>query len=237
MTAPSRRYKTVIIDDNELDRLSALAHARRFPFLEITGVFGSADEAIPRLLEEPADVLLLDIDMPGTSGLDLRRITGENSACIFITSFPDYAVESFELAALDFLVKPLDKPRFEKTMTRLQDYLALREKADLFECTLGDNSIFIKEGHDQVKVALHQIIYLEALKDYTRVVTPGKKYCVLSILGKLLQEAAFSSFVRIHRSYAVQKHFIEKITAREVTLKDITLPVGRSYKAALEALT
>ncbi|RYY62502.1 MAG: response regulator transcription factor [Chitinophagaceae bacterium] len=237
MSVPPRTYSTVIIDDNEIDRLSAVAHARRFPFLAITAVYASADEAIPFLEKDPPDVLLLDIDMPGTSGLALRRLLGEKSACIFITSFPDYAVESFELAALDFLVKPLDKTRFEKAMDRLHDYLELREKANLFECTLGGNSIFIKEGHNQVKVPLHEIIYLEALKDYTRVVTPKKKYCVLSILGKLLQEAAFSSFVRIHRSYAVQKHFIEKITAQEVFVKDITLPVGRSYKASLEGLT
>lgn len=236
MSAPTRRYRTIIIDDNEIDRLSAVAHARRYPFLNISGVYASADEAIPFLQRETAEVLLLDIDLPGTSGLDLRKLHGDNAACIFITSFPAYAVESFELAALDFLVKPLDKVRFEKAMLRLKDYLEIREKADLFECSAGGNHIFIKDGHDQVRIPLHDIIYLEALKDYTRVVTPNKKYCVLSILGKLLQEAAFSTFVRIHRSYAVQKHFIDKITSQEVFVKDIVLPVGRSYKAALENL-
>ncbi|RYY55370.1 MAG: response regulator transcription factor [Chitinophagaceae bacterium] len=236
MSLPHRTYRTVIIDDNEIDRLSAVAHTRRFPFLEISGVYASADEAIPALAGNPPEVLLLDIDMPGTSGLELRRIHGDRAACIFITSYPSYAVESFELAALDFLVKPIDKLRFEKTMERLKDYLEIRDKAELFECSLGAGSIFIKDGHQQVKIPMHDIIYLEALKDYTRVVTPTKKYCVLSILGKLLQEAAFSSFIRIHRSYAVQKHFIQRITSQEVILKDITLPIGRSYKASVDGL-
>lgn len=236
MSLPHRTYNTVIIDDNEIDRLSALAHTRRFPFLEVSGVYESAEEAIPAMAANPPDVLLLDIDMPGTNGLDLRRIHGDRAACIFITSFPDYAIESFELAALDFLVKPIERTRFEKSMARLKEYLEIRDKAELFECSLGGGSIFIKDGHQQVKVPLHDIIYLEALKDYTRIVTPAKKYCVLSILGKLLQETAFSSFIRIHRSYAVQKHFIQRITSQEVFLKDITLPIGRSYKSSVEGL-
>ncbi len=232
----SRTYQTFIIDDNEIDRLSTTAYARRYPFLEIAGIYASADEAKAHIESIRPEVLLLDIDMPGTNGLEFRRSLGEAQACIFITSYPDYAVESFELAALDFLVKPLDNLRFQRAMVRLKDYLELREKAELFECSLGGSTIFIKEGHEQVKVQLHEILYLEALKDYTRIVTPGRKYHVLSVLGKLLQEAAFRTFIRIHRSYAVQRHFIDKITTQEVWLKDITLPVGRSYRSSLEGL-
>ena len=137
---------------------------------------------------------------------------------------------------VDFLVKPLEKERFDKAMNRLKDYLDIRHKAALFECSLGGDSIFIKDGHDQVKIQLHDIVYLEALKDYTRIVTEQKKYCVLSMLGNLLQENAFRKFVRIHRSYAVQKHFIRKLTAKQVFVNDVPLPIGRSYKNAAESL-
>jgi len=226
-------YNTIIVDDNEIDRLNTFMHARNYSFLNVIGRFGNAIDAFEFIEHNKVDVLLLDIDMPEMTGLEFRRKVGNTQACIFITSYPDYALESFELAALDFLVKPIQKDRFEMAMNRLHDYLDIVHKAALFECSLGGDSIFIKDGHNQVKVQLHDILYLEALKDYTRIVTSQKKYCVLSVLGNLLQEAAFKTFIRIHRSYAVQKHFISKISAQQVYLDSIVLPVGRTYKDSL----
>lgn len=229
-------YNTIIVDDNEIDRLSLQLQLKKYPFLHLAGVYASAEEALKEIKDKDVKVLLLDIDMPDIDGLELRKQLGNEQVCIFITSFPDYAVAGFELAALDFLVKPLDKERFALAMSRLADYLDIKHKAALFECSLGTDAVFIKDGHDQVKIQLHDILYLEALKDYTRIVTAQKKYCVLSILGNLLQEAAFKTFIRIHRSYAVQKHFIDRITAQQVFIDNIVLPVGRSYKSSLEEL-
>jgi two-component system, LytTR family, response regulator len=229
-------YHAIVIDDDEVDRLTTVAFARKYPFLHIAGVYASADEALKVIDKSQVQVLLLDIDMPGINGLEFRRLMRDIPACIFITSYPDYAVESFELAALDFLVKPVKADRFAHAMARLQNYLDIKQKAALFECSLGGDTVFIKDGHEQIKIKLHEIVYLEAMKDYTRVVTMGRKYCVLSSLGNLLHEAAFSTFIRIHRSYAVQKHFINKITAQQVFIDKIALPVGRSYKDGLEAL-
>lgn len=229
-------YNTIIVDDNEIDRLSLQLQLKKYPFLHLVGVYASAEEALREINDKDVKVLLLDIDMPGIDGLQLRKQLGTGQVCIFITSFPDYAVAGFELAALDFLVKPLDKDRFALTMSRLADYLDIKQKAALFECSLGADAVFIKDGHDQVKIQLHDILYLEALKDYTRIVTAHKKYCVLSVLGNLLQETAFKTFIRIHRSYAVQKHFIDRITAQQVFINNIALPVGRSYKSSLEEL-
>lgn len=236
MTTECRTYNTIIVDDNEIDRLSAQIQLKKYPFLHLVGIYASSEEAMAELLEKNVAVLLLDIDMPGISGLDLRRNLGSDQVCIFITSYPDYAVEGFELAALDFLVKPLQKDRFAMAMERLQSYLDIRHKAELFQCSVGGDSVFIKDGHNQIKIKLYDILYLEALKDYTRIVTSHKKYCVLSLLGNLLQEESFNKFIRIHRSFAVQKHFVEKITAHQVFINDIVLPVGRSYKTALDIL-
>ncbi len=232
-----RTYSTIIVDDNEIDRLNTQLRAKKYPFLNISGVYTSAEEALAAITETKPEVLLLDIDMAGLTGLELRRRLGNDQVCIFITSYPDYAIDGFELAALDFLIKPLDKSRFDLAMTRLQDYLDIKEKAALFECTLGADSIFIKDGHNQVKIQLHDIVYLEALKDYTRIVTRQKKYCVLSLLGNLLQEDSFKTFVRIHRSFAIQKNFVQKITAQQVFIENVSLPIGRSYKSVVDELT
>jgi len=236
MTALNKVYRCLIVDDNEIDRLTTVSFVKRYPFLQIDGVFESPIEAVRFAATSPPDVVFLDIDMPGLNGFELRKELQKVPVCIFITSYPEYALESFDLAALDFLVKPLKGDRFEKSMERLMRYLDVHHKAELLDYTIGDETLFIKDGHDHIKLQMHEIIYLEALKDYTGIITPQKKYCVLSPLGTMLKEKAFKSFIRIHRSYAVQKHFIKKIASREVTVNDILLPIGRSYKDELDRL-
>ena len=229
-------YNCVIIDDNEIDRLMVLAFVRKYPWLHVLGVYASASEALHSLQNSKIDVLFTDIDMPELSGLALRAQMLHIPICVFITAYPDYAAESFEVDAFDFLVKPLKGERFEHCMVRIQNYFEIKQKAELFEHSLGGNTVFIKDGHHQIKINLHDIVYLEALKDYTRIVTAAKKHSVLASIGLLLQDPAFQSFVRIHRSYAVQRHYIERITAQQVSGQNFSLPVGRSYKEVLQYL-
>lgn len=232
----NRQYSCILADDDEIDRLTNLSFIRQYPFIQVAGVYSSAEEALPALQNSIPDIAFLDVDMPGLSGLELRRRFDLIPACIFITAFPDYAVESFELAALDFIVKPVKADRFSRTMERVQEFFIIRDKASLLDHSLGADTIFIKDGHEQVKLQLHEIVYLEALKDYTRVVTVSGKHCVLSSLGHLLKEPAFRSFIRIHRSYAVQKNFIDRVKSQEIIVRNISLPVGRQFKDALAEL-
>lgn len=228
-------YNCVIVDDNEVDRLTTYSFAKRHSDLHVLGVAASAKEAMEFMESEPVDILFLDIDMPGMDGLELRKKFLEVPVCIYISSHPEHAVESFELDTLDFLVKPVKYTRFEDAIARIENFMEMRHKASLFEASLGGDAIYIKEGHNQVKVKLHDILYLEALKDYTLIVTSQKKHCVLSNLGTLLKEHNFGSFIRIHRSYAVQKQFIQKINTTEVLLNNnMLLPLGRSFKALLD---
>jgi two-component system, LytTR family, response regulator len=223
----------IIIDDNELDRLMAFSFVKKYPFLNICGVFSSASEALATIENNQIDVLFSDIDMPEMNGLELRTKLKNIPVCIFITSYPDYAAESFEVETFDFLIKPIKAERFENSMNRIQQYFEIKQKAELFEHSLGGNTVFIKDGHQQIKIHLHEIVYLEALKDYTRIVTTTKKHSVLSSIGNLLLESAFQSFLRIHRSFAVQPNYIDRISAQQVHIQDFTLPIGRSYKDAL----
>jgi len=122
-------------------------------------------------------------------------------------------------------------------MSRIEEFMEIKLKAQLFEASIGGDTIYIKEGYEQTKVKLHDILYLEALKDYTLIVTNQKRHCVLSSIGTLLKENHFQSFLRIHRSYAVQKQFIKKVLTNEVVLNNEALiPIGRSYKENLNIL-
>lgn len=234
----TKKYSCIIIDDDEIDRLTVVSFAKKFPVLDILGVFESAEDALPFIDTTDVDILFLDIDMPGLSGIEFRKKALEIPVCIFITAHPEHAVESFEIETLDFIVKPLKLDRFAQTVSRIEEFMEVKLKASLFEASIGGDTIYIKEGHEQTKVKLHEILYLEALKDYTLIITNKKRHCVLSSIGNLLKEDHFQSFIRIHRSYAVQKQFIQKINSSEIILNNnITIPVGRSYKENLNFIS
>ncbi len=230
-------FTCIVVDDDEIDRLTVLAFLSEYPQATVLDSFEEPAKALEVINHSKPDVIFLDVDMPGMSGLQLREQLMNVPACIFITSYPDYAVEGFEKQALDFLVKPVSGERFQRMMERLQDYLLLRKKASLLHHTIGADTVFIKEGHEEIKLQLHEILYLEAMKDYTAVMTANRKYLVATPMGSLIQSRPFEQFIRIHRSYAVPKHFIRRIGSEELELENaIRLPVGRTYKDALAAI-
>jgi two-component system, LytTR family, response regulator len=225
----------IIVDDDEVARLKILSVARNFPLIKIVGSYSSAESALLAIDKQKIDVLFLDIDLQTSSGLDLRKKLLTIPVCVYITSHPEYAVESFELDTLDFLVKPLQIERFAQTVIRIEEFLNIKQKASLYEMRFADDFIYIKEGYEQTKIHLHEILYLEALKDYTFLVTQKKRHCVFSGIGNLLKEAHFETFVRVHRSFAVQKQFILKVGSQNVTLiKNIIIPLGYSYRENLQ---
>ncbi|MCC6762119.1 MAG: response regulator transcription factor [Chitinophagaceae bacterium] len=225
----------IVVDDDDIDRLTTQAFLQGYPALQCVGAYASAADMLQAGQSLP-DVLFLDVDMPGMNGLDLRRQLMDVPACIFITAYPDYAVESFELEALDYMVKPLRHDRFASAVQRIESFIQVRRMAGLYSHSLGGETLFIKEGNEQVKLLLYDILYLEALKDYTRIVTVHSKHMVLANLGSLLQQAAFKSFVRIHKSYAVQQHCISRYTATTVEVNGQVLPMGRVYKLAVQQI-
>jgi two-component system, LytTR family, response regulator len=225
------KFNCIIVDDDEIDRLTVLSLAKRFDNLNVIGSFESPEKALEVIHKEKIDILFLDIDMPEINGLEFRKKALNIPVCIYITSHPEHAVESFELETLDFIVKPVKLDRFTQMMHRVVEFMEVKHKAELFELSIGGDTIYIKEGHEQTKVKLHDILYLEALKDYTLVVTNQKRHCVLSSIGNLLKETHFQSFIRIHRSFAVQKQYIDKKLTHEILLNNgVSIPIGRSYK-------
>ena len=122
------KISCIVVEDDEVDKLVVLAYLESYAFIEISGAFNSPKIALEASRINPPDCLLLDIDMPEMSGMQLRSQLIHIPACIFITSYPDFALEGFELAALDFLVKPFSAERFGKAISRLQDYITLKRK-------------------------------------------------------------------------------------------------------------
>jgi two-component system, LytTR family, response regulator len=233
--ADKKTYTCIIVDDSQMDRLAVQAFLEEYSFLKLAGSFASARESLEHIrVAGVPDAIFLDVDMPEKNGLELREELRIIPACIFVTAHPQFALEGFELAALDYLVKPLREDRFETAMRRLQEYLELHHKAELLDFTLGESTLFIKDGFNKVKLQINEIVYLEALKDYTGIITKHRKYCVLSPLGTLIKEKAFQSFVRIHRSYAIHRQAVSEISSKGVRVNDILLPIGKSYKDSVD---
>src|SRR5450432_4111073 len=115
----------MLVDDDEIDKLTTLSFLEEYSFLQVTGTYHHSSAALAAAQKKPPDVLFLDIDMPGMNGLQLREQLMHIPACIFITSYPDYALESFEMAAFDFLVKPFTHHRFQRSMERLKEYFTI----------------------------------------------------------------------------------------------------------------
>jgi len=227
------------VDDDLVSRVSLKSLIEKSGRYCICGIFGSAVEALVFLEKEKPDVLFVDIDMPNTSGLELRRKASEIPVCVFVTDHAEFAAESFELNTLDFLSKPVDISRFRQTTERIAAYIEILGKAEQYSRLEKETGEYVRVTENYRKVSLNtrEIAYLEAMKDYSRIVTRDKTYTVISGLGSLLEDERFHSFVRIHRSFAVQKSFVEKVGGGEISLVNgKSLPIGRTYRENVELL-
>lgn len=232
-----KQYSCIIVDDDEIDRLTVVSYAKKFPWISISGVFENAYTALSFLENNTTDIAFLDIEMPGASGIELRKKALTIPVCVFISSHFESAAETFEIQTLDFIVKPFKFPRFEQTMHRIEEFMNIKIKADLYEQTIGGDAIYVKSGTEKVKIRLHEILYLEALKNYTVIVTESDRHYVLKGLTEFLTDDFFRQFVRIHRSFAILPTNIKKVNSNEIELVNGTnLPVGRSYKNDLQNL-
>ncbi|WP_312765204.1 LytTR family DNA-binding domain-containing protein [Epilithonimonas sp.] len=228
-----KKIKCIVIEDQEVDRLMLQHLIKQQNILELVATVDSAENA-KHFIDDSIDLLFLDIDLPEMSGIDIRKTYQKIPACIFVSSHPEYAIETFELDTFDFISKPIKKERFEYSVHKLIDFFSMKEKSEYFDMLSGSQFLKIKEGHNVVQIKISDIIYLEALKDYTRLVTAQKKHCVLSSIGQILKEQHFSNFIRIHKSYAVPKHLITIKKSYEVVINNnINLPIGRAYKENL----
>ena len=229
--------KYLIVEDDEIDRISIETEADKFPFLKKIAACCHALEAVELISRHHPDVLFLDIEMPGMSGLQLvKMLTNRELLPVFITSHPEFALESYEIEAFDYLLKPLTASRFARCALRLQDFAGLRTKAFAFEQEQESGVLLIKQGHEKCKIQLQDILYVEAMKDYTRIILPGKQYLVLTTLSALQEKLPPEKFVRIHRSYLVRRDKVTRVKGNKIHLANTELPVGKMYRNVLKDL-
>jgi DNA-binding LytR/AlgR family response regulator len=221
----------IVVDDEPLARQLILSYIDQIPGMQCIGSYPSAVAALTALVEHQVDVIFIDIEMPGLSGLNLIKSLKALPKVVFITAYTDYAVDAFELEATDYLVKPVTFERFLKTVQKLG--AGKSNPAMAMQQSTGPTSIFLKVDRRLVQIDLSVIIYVEGLGDYLKVHTKKQTYVTYMTLGKLEALLTAAAFVRIHRSTIINKNLIQFIEGNFIRINDIDLPIGLTYKENL----
>jgi DNA-binding LytR/AlgR family response regulator len=226
--------KYITVDDDDVDRDVIDAAAKKFPFLQKMAAFTNPVEALGFISTSAPDVIFLDIEMPGLTGIEFLQQKPITSALIiFITSHPEFALEGYELQAFDYLIKPFSIDRFARCVARLHDFFQMKQKSFAYDASREKDCIVVKQGHDKFKIAIHDILFLEAMKDYTRIATTNRQYLVLSTLNAMKEKLPAELFIQIHRSYVVNKDKVEAVEKNKLQISTHELPIGKLYKHAL----
>lgn len=221
------KYTCLIVDDNEIERDAIEMHLRKIDRLEIKFVCANGLEAAEILLNEPIDIVFSDIDMPELSGMALLKSIKTVPIFIFITSFSEYATESFNLDAIDFIVKPASFERLLKASHKAIAYLDLKKSATKIEApTLLDDHFFLKESKGLSKIKYAGLIYVESMGDFSKFFTADKQHITLVNL-KNIEKQLPPYFLRVHKQYIVNINHIDTITTNEIHLNhDFVIPIS-----------
>jgi len=224
-----KMYKTIIIDDEPLAIDVIAHHLKRFSNFEVLKTFTDSVEAFTYLKEgHQVDLVFTDIAMPELSGMELVKLSEGNTAFILTTAYSEYAVESFELEVVDYLLKPISFERFCKAITRFESIETAENQ------TLPEPSFFVKEGDEFIKILVKDIDYIEGLKDYAKIIT-GNNYCLaLKTLKSIEAVLGPYNFMRIHKSYIVPVSKISQYNGKCVLINTHEIPVGSSYRERLK---
>jgi DNA-binding LytR/AlgR family response regulator len=222
--------KCLLVDDEPLALDILESYIKKMPDLELIGKCSNALEASEFLKNNKIDLMFLDIQMPEITGLEFVRSLTNPPLIVFSTAYSDFAVEGFELNAIDYLLKPVAFERFTKTVERAKEYMALKKNESVEAPELDNDYIFIKSNQKQIKLSYDQIFYVEAFADYVKLYTSEKRYVTLQTMKNMEQKLPKDKFIRVHRSFIVGMKYITSFNSSELEIGAVKIPVGKNYK-------
>lgn len=224
------KYKCVIVDDEELARELIETHLSQLDEFELVASCESALEATKVLASNSIDLLFLDIEMPVLKGTDFLKSLSNMPKVIFTTAYRDYAIEGFELNAVDYLLKPIVFERFFKAIQKFLESVQLKvEEAEKEEASISTDFVFVQANRKNIKIQFDDVLYIESLKDYIKIYLKEDsvmtKYSITAF-NELLDHR----FLRVHRSFIVNKDAISAFTKHDIEIGKIEIPIGNNYK-------
>ena len=220
-----KKIRCLVVDDEELARALLESYIAKLDFLELAGSAEGPVEAMNLMRETKVDLLFLDIQMPEIKGTDFAKMITAETQIIFTTAYSEYALEGFELNALDYLLKPITFERFLKAVN----------KAKFTGTTkITEETITVKSGYDLYKLKYNEIRYIESDSEYVIYHTVDKRIMSNQSLKTLEKTLPNSLFIRVHRSYMINKNFVTGLKGRDLLLSEVVIPVSDSYYDAVK---
>jgi len=228
----------IIVDDEPLAIDLIEQFVSKVSFLTLVGKCSNAFEALEAINKKLVDLVFLDIQMPNLTGVEFVKTLSHPPMIIFTTAYSNYALDGFELSAVDYLVKPIPFDRFMKSVNKAYELFQLRKNTQKQESAephslpaSDDKYIMVKSDYSVVKIALSEILYVEGLKDYLKIFTSRvKPILTLNSLKKFEDKLPSSNFIRVHRSYIVAIDKIESIQKHRIHIGKELIPIGDLYK-------
>ncbi len=219
--------KYLIVDDEPFARKLMQSHAGKVEVLEEAGVCSSAVEAANFLRKQKVDIIFLDIQMPELTGLDFIKTLRQPPAIVLTTAYREFAADAFDLDVIDYLVKPISFERFLKAVEKIVSITTVNKKEHLVET---EPSILIKSDRKVFPINLNDILYIESLDNYVKVHLQGRVLITHEGITSFEQRLPTDLFVRIHRSFIIQRKHIQSVSAESIQLAGKELPFGRAFK-------
>ncbi|HEY4325715.1 MAG TPA: LytTR family DNA-binding domain-containing protein [Mucilaginibacter sp.] len=224
----------LIVDDELPARELLEDNIRQVPYLDLIGYARSASEAVEILNRYKIELMFLDIQMPGTTGLEFLKSLKNPPMVILVTAYEEHALEGFDIGVVDYLVKPVPFPRFLKAVQKAQHEHQLTKFAAITEHKESEH-VFVNANYSLVKVLIHEIMFIEGMKDYVRLNLSSGKIIVTRLSLKSVEERLNSSkFMRIHKSYLIALDKIDKIQKTQLIIQDNEIPIGEGYRQSLQ---
>jgi DNA-binding LytR/AlgR family response regulator len=224
--------KCIIVDDEPLAIEILESFVSKIEQLQLAGTFRNAIAAFTFLQQNPVDLIFLDIQMPKLSGIEFLKTLKSPPKVIFTTAFRDYALEGFDLEIADYLLKPISFERFLKAVAKVmhkETVTAIAPAQQKMESP-GDNYVFFKVDKKMVKTRMTDILYIESIKDYVKVRTADKEIITQQKISYLEESLPKEQFIRIHRSFIINREKIDAYSATDVEIGKHHVPIGRNYK-------
>lgn len=220
------KIKCIIVDDEQPALEVLKEHIKSAPCLEILGEFNNGVQAFEFIQQHSVDLIFLDINMPKLSGVDLVKALGKTPRIIFTTAHRDYALDGFDLGAVDYLLKPISLDRFLKAVFRLTHQFTDEENHEVS----SDRFLYFRADRKMIKVILNDILYIESLKDYIKINTSKGTLITKQSISSIESALPENDFVRIHRSFIVALNKIDSYTNTDVYIGKAELPIGPLYR-------
>lgn len=223
----------IIVDDEPLARGEMRSLIDETAKIDVLGEFSNALSALEFLKDNEVDLIFLDIEMPMVTGLEFAEMLPKRSLIIFTTAYSQYALKSYELEAVDYLLKPIDPQRLEKAIDKAVLYTGLLSK-DTVKNTVESNSadfLFIKADRRFYKISFADIKFIEGLKDYVVIHTRQQKLITAMNLKTIHQKISGDSFIRVSKSYVVNVDYIDSFDNHNIYIEDAEIPLGEVYRS------